>query len=75
VLYQGKNAWQCARAASMDPNRADVHHGTAAAVRADVLTAAYRQHPERFVRSPPTPPRLPATAWINPPDESEAATQ
>ena len=35
---------------------ADVHHGTAAAVRASrtrVLTAAYRQHPERFVSSPP----------------------
>ena len=38
---------------------ADVHDGTAAAVqasRAPVLTAAYRQHPERFVRRPPTPP-------------------
>jgi putative transposase len=57
---------------------ADVHHGTAAAVRASraaVLAAAYRQHPERFVRSPPAPPALPAIAWINPPDEKEAATQ
>ena len=36
---------------------ADVHHGTAAAVqasRARVLTAAYRQHPERFVRQAPS---------------------
>jgi putative transposase len=49
---------------------ADVHHGTAAAVqgrRARVLTAAYLQHPERFVARPPTPPAMPATAWINPP--------
>jgi putative transposase len=57
---------------------ADVHHGTAAAVRssrAAVLAAAYRQHPERFVSKPPAPPRLPATSWINPPDEKEAAAQ
>ena len=56
---------------------ADVHHGTAAAVRAHrarVLAAAYRQHPERFVSRPPTPPELPATSWINPP-QKEAATQ
>jgi putative transposase len=41
---------------------ADVHHGHATAVRAtraDTLTAAYRQHPERFVSKPPTPPALP----------------
>ena len=57
---------------------ADIHHGTAAAVRARrarVLTAAYQQHPERFVRKPPTPPALPATSWINPPQQSEAAAQ
>ena len=56
---------------------ADVHHGTAPAVRARrarILTAAYRQHPERFASRPPTPPELPATAWINPP-QKEAATQ
>ncbi len=55
----------------------DVHHGTAAAVRARrarVLAAAYRQHPERFVSKPPAPPQLPATSWINPP-EKEAAAQ
>ena len=28
------------------------------------MTAAYRQHPERFVRRPPAPPVLPATSWI-----------
>jgi putative transposase len=57
---------------------ADVHYGTAAAVRATraaVLTAAYRQHPERFVRRPPDPPALPATSWINPPGEKEATAQ
>lgn len=56
---------------------ADVHHGTAAvqSSRAAVLTAAYRQHSERFVRKPPTPPRLPSTSWINPPEEKEAAAQ
>jgi hypothetical protein len=31
------------------------------------LTAAYAAHPERFVRQPPTPPALPAAAWINAP--------
>ena len=28
------------------------------------MTAAYRQHPERFVRRPPASPVLPATSWI-----------
>ena len=49
---------------------ADVHHGTAAAVRASrarVLAAAYRNHPERFASKPPAPPELPAPCWINPP--------
>jgi len=45
------------------------------AERADVLTAAYTAHPERFVRKPPEPPELPATSWINPPEEKEAAAQ
>lgn len=51
---------------------ADIHHGRAATVRAgraQVLTAAYLAHPERFVRRPPTPPKLPAGSWINPPEE------
>ena len=57
---------------------ADVHHGHAATVRtqrADVLNAAYQMHPERFVRKPPAPPAIPATAWINPPNQKEAAAQ
>ena len=56
----------------------DVHHGTAATVRekrAAVLTSAFDQHPERFVRKPPQPPALPTGSWINPPDDSEEATQ
>jgi putative transposase len=56
----------------------DVHHGRAELVRArraDVLSAAYAQHPERFVRKPPTPPALPTAAWINEPKEDTATTQ
>jgi putative transposase len=55
---------------------ADVHYGTAEAVRdkrATVLDHAYRAHPERFVRSPPEPPKLPTHTWINPPDPPEEA--
>jgi putative transposase len=57
---------------------ADVHHGQASAVReqrAVVLTAAYDAHPERFVRKPPVPPKLPVASSINQPDETEAAAQ
>ena len=57
---------------------ADVHYGRAAAVQAGAprsWTAAYLAHPERFVRKPPAPPKLPGTSWINPPQEKEAATQ
>ncbi len=57
---------------------ADIHYGRAEAVqarRADVLAAAYLEHPERFVRQPPAPPQLPAASWINPPDDKEAAAQ
>ena len=57
---------------------ADVHHGRADAIRderAAVLTAAYRAHPERFVRKPPEPPQLPTISWINPPEEKDATTQ
>ena len=49
---------------------ADVHDGTAGAIRNDrqqVLDAAYAAHPQRFTR-PPTAPRLPAHAWINKPE-------
>jgi putative transposase len=57
---------------------ADVHYGRAAAVqacRAQILDAAYHAHPERFVRKPPAPPKLPGTSWINRPQENEAAPQ
>ena len=55
---------------------AAVHHGRAKqlhAARAVVLDAAYAQHPERFVRKPPAPPKLPTAVWINKPTEKEAA--
>ena len=57
---------------------ADLHHGRAHAVqaaRAEVLTAAYAAHPERFVRQPPAPPPLPAVSWINRPDHKETDIQ
>lgn len=47
-----------------------VHAGQAAQVQAQrqtTLQAAYRAHPERFVRGRPVPPALPTAAWINPP--------
>jgi putative transposase len=53
---------------------ADVHYGRAEAVRAaraEVLDLAYTAHPERFVRKPPEPPKLPQEAWINKPPEAE----
>lgn len=52
---------------------ADVHYGRAEAIRqqrAVVLDAAYAAHPERFVRKPPEPPKLPTTVWINEPKEA-----
>jgi cell division protein FtsN len=36
--------------------------------RQQVLDAAYRAHPERFVRGKPTPPEVPEEVWINPPE-------
>jgi putative transposase len=54
----------------------DVHHGRAAAIhalRAEVLAEAYAAHPDRFVRKPPAPPKLPTAAWINPPTAATAA--
>jgi putative transposase len=57
---------------------ADVHYGRAELVRAqraDVLSAAYADHPERFVRKPPEPPALPMAVWINQPKEDPATTQ
>jgi len=51
---------------------ADVHYGRAGivlAARSQVLMAAYHQHPERFVRKPPSPASLPKAVWINPPSD------
>ena len=56
----------------------DVHYGLAEAIRdkrAGVLDAAYAAHPERFVRKPPEPPKIPESSWINRPDQPEEATQ
>ena len=49
-----------------------VHFGKAEQVlasRQETLLAAYRAHPERFVRQSPRPPALPQQAWINPPSK------
>jgi putative transposase len=35
------------------------------AARARVLEAAYARNPERFVRRPPAPAKLPTAPWIN----------
>lgn len=50
---------------------ASIHYGTATqirAARAETLTAAYQANPARFRHRPPTPPKLPAAAWINEPN-------
>jgi len=57
---------------------ADVHYGRTPALdeaRAITLNRAYANHPERFVRRPPTPPALPGAVWINPPAKREVPTQ
>ena len=49
---------------------ADMHYGLAEKVveeRKVVLAAAFKAHPERFVKGVPLPPVLPKAAWINPP--------
>jgi putative transposase len=51
-----------------------VHYGLASGVREhrqNVLDAAYRLHPERFVRQRPSPHLLPKEVWINKPLNSE----
>jgi putative transposase len=53
-----------------------VHFGRAGeivAARQRTLLSAYRLHPERFVRRPPSPPVLPSAAWINPPRPKTAS--
>jgi putative transposase len=57
---------------------ADMHYRLAEAIRekrAAILTEAYAAHPERFVRKPPEPPKLPTASWINPPDRPEETAQ
>ncbi|MBK6311188.1 MAG: IS3 family transposase [Candidatus Microthrix sp.] len=49
---------------------ASVHYGTATEIRAqraDTLNAAYQANPHRFRHQPPSPPKLPTSAWINEP--------
>lgn len=51
-----------------------VHWGQAPLIcrqRQVVLDAAYRDHPERFVRKPPRAPELQQEVWINKPPDSE----
>ena len=56
-----------------------VHHGLAPAAiakRREVLQAAYRVHPERFVRKSPEPLPAPTEVWINKPQQRpETETQ
>jgi putative transposase len=56
----------------------DVHHGRAEQItlaRGVVLEGAYAAHPERFVRKPPQPPRLPEAVWINQPVDPKEPPQ
>jgi hypothetical protein len=56
---------------------ATVHDGTASMIRArraEVLTIAYLTNPERC-RHPPTPPKLPESAWINEPPKENTDTE
>lgn len=55
-----------------------VHYGRAEVItaqRAGVLADAFAAMPERFVRGMPHPPIQPLAAWINPPDDEQAALQ
>lgn len=57
---------------------ATVHYGRADAVHAErtrVLEAAYAANPERFVRRTPSPPPVPAAAWINKPTPRRSLTK
>jgi putative transposase len=56
----------------------DVHHGRAPEViraRQQVLDAAWRANPQRFVHKQPQPPALPTHSWINRPDNSQEETR
>lgn len=54
----------------------DVHHGRAEAIvaaRQRVLDAAYKAHPERFVRHAPRHAQPAPAVWINPPETALVA--
>ena len=42
------------------------------AARQATLDAAFLSTPERFVRQPPKPPKVPTAVWINPPKNTKA---
>ena len=53
---------------------ADVHYGRIEQVRQSrqaTLDAAYRRHPNRFVRKPPEAATPPQAVWINPPNNAQ----
>jgi putative transposase len=53
-----------------------MHSGQAEEIsnqRQQVLGEAYRQHPERFVKGEPKPPKVPEAVWINKPGENQDA--
>ena len=53
---------------------ADVHYGRIEQVRQSrqaALNAAYRRHPNRFVRKPPEAALPPQAVWINPPQNDQ----
>ena len=54
-----------------------LHYGLTQAIRdkrAGVLDTAYAAHPERFVRKPPEPPKIPEISWINRPDPRKSTS-
>jgi putative transposase len=68
-VYPGAHNHQHRHAALGLHTPASVYYGTAPQIRAHraiVLDRAYAANPQRFAR-PPTPPMLPAVAWINQP--------
>ena len=55
---------------------ADVHHGRVEerrSARQSVLSAAYKAHPERFVKGAPAPQPVNSVVYLNPPELSNAA--
>lgn len=53
-----------------------VHSGQAQVIhetRLKTLQNVYEKNPQRFVKCPPKPPKLPEAAWINPPEKKVAA--